>query len=110
LDTIAVGNETMYYGNKRRQKEGAKGRSSEVTKVRVAKFRLENKDGAADGKEAGEGPVNYLQLRVADEGVVGQGNAGSPQEEDDALEIELHAEVADLVAVAREGVEPREAE
>lgn len=60
--------------------------------MRFVELGLEGEDGAAGGKEADKTPVDYLQRRITYEAVVYERNVGSPHEEYDALEVELHSE------------------
>lgn len=62
-------------------------------------------DGAQARKHGEQAPVSQPQAQITREDIVYQWDGGAPHEHEDALDIELHAEEIDGLAVRHEGVE-----
>lgn len=71
----------------------------------VAESRLKGADRAANTQKRDQGPVCYLEPRVAHETVVDEGDVSSPHQKDDSLEVQFQPHREHLGAVGCEDVE-----
>lgn len=77
------------------------------SQVRTAEAREERDSRTGDRERRDEPPVGRAegQVAVAGEGIVDKGDGGAPHQDEDALEVQLHIQQVDGLAVRHERVE-----